>query len=334
MRPISRTALEAATTAALAVTAIAPSAAAPQDDATARKPLTGSSCATSKAGELVTVTLVTGDKVLVRTDSSGAASVTALPREDGSVPLLQTRQSDLAWAAGYTGKGTRVAVPDTGADAEPLDLKGRIAASENFTDSSTADDRQGHGTHTISTVGGSGAASDGRKKGIAPDTELLNGKVLNDGGSGAVSWITAGMQWAVDQEADVVSMSLGSSEPTDCTDPMSVAAEKLARSEDTLFVIAEGNSGPRHNTVSSPGCAPSVLTVGAVDRDDSTAQFSSCGPAIGAHTLKPEIAAPCVGGAPPPGAGAARAAAPDTPEGGRRGGARRRRGPPPARCGG
>ncbi|MFI9628328.1 S8 family serine peptidase [Streptomyces sp. NPDC052042] len=419
MRPISRTALGAATAAVLAVTAIAPSAAAPQDEATAKRPLTGSTAA-AKADRPVTITLITGDKVLVRTDGSGAASVTALPREDGSMPLLQTRQSgkdlyvypdtatralaagkvdqelfnvtglirqgyddahstalpliavygeaaartapatprgakrglaldaidgvvlkadkakaadfwadvtnsrsrsasglkklwldrkvqatldrsakqvgaDLAWAAGYTGKGTRVAVLDTGADAEHPDLKGRIAASENFTDSSGAGDRQGHGTHTISTVGGSGAASDGRKKGVAPETELLNGKVLNDGGSGAESWIIAGMQWAVDQKADVVSMSLGSPEPTDCTDPMSVAAEKLAQSKDTLFVIAAGNSGPTHNTVSSPGCAPSVLTVGAVDRDDSTAQFSSRGPVTGVHTLKPEIAAPGVG---------------------------------------
>ncbi|MFB7593811.1 S8 family serine peptidase [Streptomyces sp. NPDC056160] len=418
MRPISRTALGAATAAVLAVTAIAPSAAAPQDGPTATRPLTGST-ATATAGQPVTLTLVTGDKVLVRTDGSGAASVTALPRQDGSVPLLQTRQSgkdlyvypdsaaralaagkvdeelfnvtglirqgyddahtsalpliavygqaasrtatatprgakrglvldaidgvalkadkakaadfwadvtdtrsfsasglkklwldrkvqatlaqstrqigaDRAWAAGYTGKGTKVAVLDTGADAEHPDLLGRISAAENFTDSSTTDDHQGHGTHTISTVGGSGAASDGKEKGVAPGTDLLNGKVLNDSGSGAESWIIAGMQWAVDQKADVVSMSLGSPEPTDCTDPMSVAAEKLAQSKDTLFVVAAGNSGPALNTVSSPGCAPGVLTVGAVDHDDSTAPFSSRGPVIGAHTLKPEIAAPGV----------------------------------------
>ncbi|MGW5782352.1 S8 family serine peptidase, partial [Streptomyces sp. NPDC003863] len=200
-----------------------------------------------------------------------------------------------AWAAGYDGKGTRVAVLDTGADAEHPDLKGRIVASENFTDSDTTGDRQGHGTHTISTVGGSGAASDGKKKGVAPGADLLNGKVLNDSGSGATSWIIAGMEWAVAQGADVVSMSLGNPAPTDCTDPMSTAAEQLARSTDTLFVIAAGNSGPSHNTVSSPGCAPSVLTVGAVDRDDSTAWFSSRGPTIVNHTLKPEIAAPGVG---------------------------------------
>ncbi|WP_369274195.1 S8 family serine peptidase [Streptomyces sp. R11] len=201
-----------------------------------------------------------------------------------------------AWAAGYDGKGTKVAVLDTGADAEHPDLKGRVTASKNFTDSPDADDHDGHGTHTTSTVGGTGAASDGRKKGVAPGADLLHGKVLNDYGQGETSWIIAGMQWAVDQGADVVSMSLGNPARTDCTDPMAQATEELARSsEDTLFVIAAGNTGPGNNTVSSPGCAPSVLTVGAVDRDDSTASFSSRGPVYGSHTLKPEIAAPGVG---------------------------------------
>ncbi|CCK26543.1 peptidase S8 and S53 [Streptomyces davaonensis JCM 4913] len=201
-----------------------------------------------------------------------------------------------AWAAGYDGKGTKVAVLDTGVDAEHPDLKGRIAASKNFTDSQDASDRDGHGTHTTSTVGGSGSASDGKKKGVAPGAELLNGKVLNDYGYGETSWIIAGMQWAVDEGADVVSMSLGNPARTDCSDPMALAAEELARtSENTLFVIAAGNTGPGNNTVSSPGCAPGVLTVGAVDRDDSTASFSSRGPVYGAHTLKPEITAPGVG---------------------------------------
>ncbi|MFE5814540.1 S8 family serine peptidase [Streptomyces sp. NPDC056479] len=200
-----------------------------------------------------------------------------------------------AWAAGYDGKGTKVAVLDTGVDAEHPDLKDRVTASRNFTDSPDAGDRQGHGTHTTSTVGGTGAASDGSKKGVAPGTALLNGKVLDDYGYGETSWIIAGMQWAVDQGADVVSMSLGNPARTDCTDPMAQATQELARSsENTLFVIAAGNTGPGNNTVSSPGCAPSVLTVGAVDRDDSTASFSSRGPAYGSHTLKPEITAPGV----------------------------------------
>ncbi|MFD7230424.1 S8 family serine peptidase [Streptomyces sp. NPDC059881] len=420
MRPTMRTVMGAATAAVLAATAVGPSVAAgPRDGAADGRPLTGSRAAAAAEARSVAVTLVTGDRVVVRGAGTASPAAAALPREDGSVPLLQTRQSgrDLyvypegaaaalaagrvdeelfnvtglirqgyddahstslpliavygtdvarsapatprgaerslvldavdgvalkadkkqaagfwadvtsprsraaagltklwfdrkvratldrstaqvhapeAWAAGYDGKGTKVAVLDTGADAEHPDLKGRITAQENFTDSADAGDRQGHGTHTISTVGGSGAASGGSKKGVAPGAELLNGKVLNDHGSGATSWIIAGMQWAVDQKADVVSMSLGSQVPTDCTDPMSVAAEQLSQSNGTLFVVAAGNSGPALNTVSSPGCTPGVLTVGAVDRDDSTANFSSLGPAIVSHTLKPEIAAPGV----------------------------------------
>ncbi|SDJ61135.1 S8 family peptidase [Streptomyces indicus] len=200
-----------------------------------------------------------------------------------------------AWAAGYDGKGTKVAVLDTGTDTAHPDLEGRVTKAENFTDSDTAQDRDGHGTHTISTVGGSGAASGGKNKGVAPGTELLSGKVLNDYGQGMESWIIAGMQWAVDSKADVVSMSLGSGAPSDCSDPMAMATEELAAKSGTLFVVAAGNLGPQANTVSSPGCAPSVLTVGAVDREDRTAQFSSRGPVTGSHTLKPEIAAPGVG---------------------------------------
>ncbi len=76
--------------------------------------------------------------------------------------------ADRAWAAGYDGTGTKVAVLDTGADARHPDLDGRITASENFTDSATTDDHQGHGTHVASTVGGSGTASGGKNKGWPP----------------------------------------------------------------------------------------------------------------------------------------------------------------------
>ncbi|MFE9882226.1 S8 family serine peptidase [Streptomyces sp. NPDC005784] len=423
MRSITRTALGAATVAVLTVTAVLPSGAAadtPSDGASGKRPVVGGGT-TAAGGKQVSVTLVTGDKVLVTTDLSGHSSAAVLPREDGTQPIVQTFQmgKDLyvypedasraiaegkvdkqlfnvtglirqgyddahtdtlpliatyqnsvnvassapaaprgaerglslptvdgvalkagkdtaatfwqditntrsrsastlkklwldgkveatldrstaqvhapeAWAAGYDGKGTKVAVLDTGVDAEHPDLVGRVAASENFTNSKTTDDQVGHGTHTASTVGGSGAASDGRKKGVAPGTSLLIGKVLNDQGYGQDSWIIAGMQWAVDQQADVVSMSLGSPAIGDCADPVAQAAQQLSQNTHTLFVIAAGNAGSGTETVSSPGCVPGVLTVGAVDRDDTTAQFSSRGPVAVTHTLKPEIAAPGV----------------------------------------
>lgn len=93
MRPISRTALGAATAAVLAVTVIAPSVAAPPDERDPNRPVTGSAATAADAPKPVTVTLVTGDTVLVTTDASGASAATALPRADGSVPLVQTRQS-------------------------------------------------------------------------------------------------------------------------------------------------------------------------------------------------------------------------------------------------
>src|SRR4029453_12858518 len=107
------------------------------------------------------------------------------------------------------------------------------------------------------------------------------------------SGIIAGMEWAVAQHTDVISMSLGQSgAPGDCTDPMAMAAQHLSETSPSLFVIAAGNAGPSNYTVSRPACAPAVLSVGVVDRDDSPAQFSSRGPATYTHTLKPEISAP------------------------------------------
>ena len=82
-------------------------------------------------------------------------------------------------------------------------------------------------------------------KGVAPGAELLVGKVLGDGGFGEDSWVIAGMEWAAAQDADVVNMSLGGTMPTDGTDPMSVALNRLTADTGTLFVVAAGNTGQR-----------------------------------------------------------------------------------------
>lgn len=203
--------------------------------------------------------------------------------------------TETAWAAGLTGTGVDVAVLDTGVDAGHPDFAGQIAASKDFTGSRYGtEDRRGHGTHTASTVAGTGAASEGgRERGVAPGATLLIGKVLGDDGTGAASWIISGMQWAVDSGADVVSMSIGTSTPSDCSDPIAQATEALAAQNKALFVVAAGNLG-RAQSITSPGCAPSVLTVGALDAADETADFSSRGSVPGVHTTKPEIAAPGV----------------------------------------
>lgn len=180
---------------------------------------------------------------------------------DKSVPQIG---ADRAHRAGITGKGTRVAVLDTGYDRDHPDLKSAVVASQDFTGDGDVQDMQGHGTHVSSIIAGSGAASEGRYAGVAPGAELVEGKVLGNDGYGYDSWILAGMQWAVDQDVKVVNMSLGSRVASDGTDPLSAAVDKLSAEHGTLFVIAAGNSGDR--TISAPGAADAALTVGSVTK--------------------------------------------------------------------
>ncbi|MFI2640004.1 S8 family serine peptidase [Streptomyces sp. NPDC018610] len=199
-----------------------------------------------------------------------------------------------AWQAGLTGKGVTVAVLDTGVDASHPDLAGRIKQTRSFIEGEEVADRNGHGTHTASTVGGSGAASDGAEKGVAPDAELAVGKVLDDQGTGSESQIIAGMEWAArDVHARIVSMSLGSDEPSDGTDPMAQAVDTLSAETGALFVVAAGNTGAP-SSIGSPGAADAALTVGAVDSADQAAYFTSAGPRLGDNALKPDLAAPGV----------------------------------------
>ncbi|MFE7464522.1 S8 family serine peptidase [Streptomyces sp. NPDC057499] len=198
-----------------------------------------------------------------------------------------------AWQAGYDGKGATVAVLDTGVDATHPDLAGKLGEVRNFTEDPTANDGHGHGTHVASTIAGSGAASGGSRKGVAPGARLMIGKVLDSTGSGPYSAILGGMEWAARSGADVVSMSLGGG-PTDGTDILSIALDELSEETGTLFVVAAGNTGADYQ-VGSPGAAARALTVGAVDRDDKLAAFSSRGPRVGDNAAKPDLTAPGVG---------------------------------------
>lgn len=207
-----------------------------------------------------------------------------------SVPLIGAPE---AWAAGYTGRGVKVAVLDTGIDATHPDLVGQIDDRVSFVPGEDTSDINGHGTHVASTIVGTGAASNGDYKGVAPDADLIVGKVLGGPeGQGADSWVLAGMQWAAESGADIVSMSLGDSFASDGLDPMSLAVDSLTAQYGSLFVIAAGNAGPE--TISSPGAATSALTVGATDKQDNLAWFSSTGPLTGTGAMKPDLSAPGV----------------------------------------
>lgn len=206
---------------------------------------------------------------------------------DTSVPQIG---APVMWKAGYTGKDVKVAVLDTGVDQDHPDLKGVEIAQKNFSDSPDSLDRHGHGTHVASTVAGTGAKSGGQYKGVAPGVRILDGKVINDEGSGSDSDIIRGMQWAVDQGAKIVNMSLGGQDDPG-VDPKEAAVARL--SAKALFVISAGNSGDRPGTIGSPGSSPAALTVGAVDKQDRIADFSSRGPTADGVS-KPDITAPGV----------------------------------------
>ncbi|NEA34684.1 S8 family serine peptidase [Streptomyces sp. SID13031] len=215
------------------------------------------------------------------------------PNVDRSVPQIG---APAAWQAGFTGKGVKVAVLDSGYDATHPDFKGRVIATKGFTaddeghvDENDVVDRVGHGTHTASTVAGTGAASDGKYKGVAPDADLMIGKVCGDRNCESSAMI-AGMQWAAGSGARVVNMSIGGG-PTDGTDILSETVNELTASTGTLFVISAGNFGAEQS-VSTPAAADAALAVASVTKSDTHSDFSSQGPRVGDLSVKPEISAP------------------------------------------
>ncbi|MFC9848480.1 S8 family peptidase [Streptomyces sp. NPDC060223] len=240
---------------------------------------------------------LTGSGAARGSAAAASSAKVASIRLDGRVEAALDRSvaqigAPEAWQAGYDGKGVKVAVLDTGVDATHPDLTDRIDAQKNFSDATDTVDRVGHGTHVASTIAGSGAKSGGTYKGVAPGARLLVGKVLDDSGSGYESGIVAGMQWAVAEGAKVVNLSLGGPD-TAGIDTLEQAVNDLSAGSGTLFVIAAGNDGPDEGTIGSPGSAAAALTVGAVDREDATADFSSRGPTADG-SLKPDITAPGV----------------------------------------
>jgi subtilisin family serine protease len=211
------------------------------------------------------------------------------PTLDVSVPQIG---APAAWQQGLAGDGVTVAVVDTGIDATHPDLAGKVVAAKNFTIDGDALDRVGHGTHVASTIAGTGAASGGRYKGVAPNAKLYDAKVCMLQGC-QESWIIGGMQWAAaEQHARVVNMSLGGQDTPE-VDPVEQAVQTLTAQYGTLFVIAAGNDGA-DASVGSPASADDALAVGAVTKADELAGFSSRGPRVGDSALKPEITGPGV----------------------------------------
>ena len=199
------------------------------------------------------------------------------------------------WNLGYDGSGITIAVIDTGIDASHPDLQGKVIGWKDFVNGKTSPyDDNGHGTHVSSIAAGTGAASNGKYKGMAPGAKLVGVKVLSGEGSGSVSDIIAGVDWVIQNKDKygirVINLSLGGSQSSDGTDSLSQEVDK-AWEAGIVVCVAAGNSGPDKYTIGSPAAAPEVITVGAVDKNDVITDFSSRGPTAD-NRLKPEVVAP------------------------------------------
>jgi subtilisin family serine protease len=181
----------------------------------------------------------------------------------------------------YTGKGIKVAVLDTGFSANHPDFEGREVIAESFVEGENANDVHGHGTHCIGTACGA-TDMDGLRYGIAKESIIYAGKVLNSEGSGAESWVIDGIAWATNHGCKVISMSLGSAVlPGEGYSLAYERAAKYALSKGAVLVAAAGNDSHRSRNVfrpvGSPANCPSILAVGAVDAEYNVANFSNRG---------------------------------------------------------
>ena len=186
-----------------------------------------------------------------------------------------------------TGNGMKVAVLDTGMDLLHPDFAGRSIVSQSFVPGEDVQDGMGHGTHCIGTACGFKDINN-RRYGIASEATIYVGKVLSNAGSGEGGWIIAGMEWAIVNGCQVISMSLGNTDRNP-----SIAYENVGRralKNGCLIVAAAGNHGPK--PVGQPANSPSIMAVAAVDSCLKVAEFSS--PSGVFPGCKVDIAAPGV----------------------------------------
>jgi subtilisin family serine protease len=190
----------------------------------------------------------------------------------------------------FSGRGVRLAVLDTGFDLDHPDFVGRTVSSQSFIQGQAVDDLNGHGTHCIGTSMGPQQPAGGvRRYGCAFRSEIFVGKVLSNQGSGADGGILAGINWAITNGCQVISMSLGA--PVQPGEPFSsiyenVAQRALKSNPGTLIVAAAGNDSRDRVTgarlepprpVGRPANCPSILAVAAVDSNLQVAPFSNGG---------------------------------------------------------
>jgi hypothetical protein len=213
-----------------------------------------------------------------------------------SVPLINAPK---AWNMGYAGSGVKIAILDTGIDKTHPALAGKVVDEFDTTGEGVGVPGD-HGTHCAGII----ASNDTVYKGVAYDASLINGKVLTSTGRGTPTYVTRGIQEAINRGADIISMSLGWSHiyhKWQCTDGHCVLCDAVDNAVElgVIVVVAAGNENNQASVrgadtnIRCPGNARGVITVGAMDKSDRMAAFSSRGPTP-YKAGKPDVCAPGV----------------------------------------
>jgi subtilisin len=177
----------------------------------------------------------------------------------------------------FDGNGIKVAVLDTGFDLGHPEFAGRPIVSNTFV-GQPVQDLHGHGTHTAGTASGPQSPPGSLQRyGIAFRARMFIGKVLTNSGSGTQAQVLAGMNWAIANRCEVISMSLGAQIPPQ---PSYTAAGAAALGAGCLIVAAAGNASARPGSINSAGApanSPTIVSVGALDNSLRVASFSNGG---------------------------------------------------------
>lgn len=206
--------------------------------------------------------------VEVEPDGNVKANGTEDSLHNGISNVLHTKEKGVS---PLTGKGTSVAILDTGIDREHPDVKIKegISFVENVSD---FDDDNGHGTHLAGIIGAQ--KNNMGMTGVAPDTDLYAVKVLDKYANGKYSTVVKGIDWAIEHKANIILMSLGGKkESVFFEEAMNKAYEK-----GILLVASAGNEGYKEgNSITYPAKFDSVIAVGALDNKNQRGFLSSKG---------------------------------------------------------
>jgi serine protease len=206
----------------------------------------------------------------IDTNADSSSDINALSSSQ-TIPYGVTMVNAPAVWSRTKGAGVRVAVMDTGISMYHPD-RGNVTDSVSFVTGEAVEDFHGHGTHTSGTI--AAADNDIGVVGVAPQADLLIAKVMDNTGSGQTSWLISGIEWAVDNNAKVISMSLGG---YDYSAALETACNN-ALAAGTLLVAAAGNDNV--STPLYPAALDAVISVMAVNQSKNKASFSNYGSTI------------------------------------------------------